>query len=301
VTQRDPLRREEIMNTISTYITKLSHTGDRYGNDFKTVFMRSGLNTYIDDYLRQAAIITGVATLTFTFISVMFFKFVLRWAFLDPRTILLAFATALIGSAITGTIFIFYPYYRRYEDKNRIEEGLIYFLSTMAVLSASGMSIERIIGRIAEVEDNPPLIHLAKKFLMDIRLFGMDVRTALRDIAEMSPSNVLYKQFESMRTALSTSGDLKSLLLYEVDRQIQVKREKLKAKINTLVYVGELYVALMVLTPIIFIIIISVMSVLGTSVGGGAVIQLNVIVFIGLPIMGGVFMVLLDQTLGRED
>lgn len=301
MTQRDPLRRDEIMNTISSYIDNLSHAGDRYRNDFKTVFLMSGLTTYIDDYLRQAAIITALSALSFGFISMLFFRFVLQWAFLSQRTVLLGFATALIGSAITGSAFIFYPYYRRYEDKNRLEEGLIYFLSTMAVLSASGMSIERIIARVAEVEDNPPLIHLAKKFLMDIRLFGMDVRTALRDIAEMSPSNVFYKQIESMRTALATSGDLKSLLLYEVDRQIQIKREKLKAKINTLVYVGELYVALMVLTPTIFIIIIAVMSVLGSSVGGGSVIQLNVLVFLGLPIMGGVFMVLLDQTLGRED
>jgi flagellar protein FlaJ len=235
----------------------------------------------------------------FFLVSASILGLLLRWSM--TNTILAAIATTLIGSSIIGSSFIYYPYYKQHENRTRLEEGLIYSLSYMAVLSASGMGIERIIDRITEVEDNPPLILLAKKFIMNIRLFGMDVRTALNDISEISPSKVFSKQIDSMRTALATSGDLKSLLIYEVGRQVQVKREQLKAKINVLVYVGELYVALMVITPTIFIIIIAVLSVLGTSVGGGSVIQLNLIVFVGIPIMGGIFMVLLDQTLGREE
>ncbi len=171
----------------------------------------------------------------------------------------------------------------------------------MAVLSASGMSVERILDRMSEVENNPPLVHLAKKFLMNVKLFGMDVRTALKDIEDMSPSQTLAKEIEGIRTAIATSGDLKNLLMYEVDRQLNEKREKLKAKMNTLVYIGEIYVAMMVITPTIFILVISILTVMGRSQGTGAVTQLNVIVFIGLPILGAIFTVLLDQTLGREE
>jgi flagellar protein FlaJ len=121
-------------------------------------------------------------------------------------------ATALIGAAATFAAFIYYPYYRTHESKTRLEDGLIYSLSYMTVLSASGMPIERILDRISEVEDNPPLVHISKKFLMDIRLFGMDVRTALRDIITISPSKALVKQIESIRTTIATSGDLKTLL-----------------------------------------------------------------------------------------
>lgn len=298
MTQRDPLRRGEILNTISNFLKSLPHIGDHYLDDFRMVFKTSGITQYIDDYLRRAAIITLLSIPAFSILSSLLL-WLLRWS--PPNILLGGIATTLIGTSITVSSFIFYPYYRQHENKSRLEDGLIYFLSYMAVLSSSGMSIERILERITEVEDNPPLILLAKKFLMNIRLFGMDVRSALKDISDMSPSKVLSKQIESMRTALATSGDLKSLLIYEVERQVQVKREKLKAKINTLVYVGELYVALMVITPTIFIIILAVLSVLGTSVGGGAVLQMNLLVFIGIPIMGAIFMILLDQTLGREE
>jgi len=273
--------------------------GDHYEKDFQSNFLTSGITRYIDDYRRRSLIMTIISMPIFFLASAAFLGLLLRMSVIN--TILGGIATTLIGSSILGSCFVYYPYYRRHENRNRLEEGLIYSLSYMAVLSASGMSIERIIDRITEVEDSPPLIFLAKKFMMNIRLFGMDVRSALKDIAEMSPSKVFSKQIESMRTALATSGDLKSLLIFEVERQVQVKREKLKAKINTLVYVGELYVALMVITPVMFIIVIAVLSVLGTSVGGGSIIQLNLIVFLGIPLMGGIFMVLLDQTLGREE
>jgi archaellum biogenesis protein FlaJ (TadC family) len=124
----------------------------------------------------------------------------------------------------------------------------------------------------------------------------------LKDIAIISPSKILAKEIEGIRTTIATSGDLKTLLLYEVARQMQAKKEKLKSKLNTLVYIGELYVALMVITPTIFILIIAILSVLnGSTLGGSAVLQLNLIVFIGVPIMAAIFTVILDQTLGREE
>jgi flagellar protein FlaJ len=236
----------------------------------------------------------------FTVLGFQVLWLLLRWTL--GNALLGAFANGLIFGSITGAVQIYYPYYRINESKTRLEDGLIYFLSYMTVLSASGMPIERILERITDVEDNPPLVHLTKKFIMNIKLFGMDVRTALKDIASMSPSKTFTKQIDAIRTTIATSGDLKTLLQYEVDRQLQVKREKLKAKINALVYIGEIYVALMVVTPTLFILIISILSILGASaLGGSAVTQLSLIVFLGIPILGGIFIVLLDQTMGREE
>jgi archaellum biogenesis protein FlaJ (TadC family) len=131
---------------------------------------------------------------------------------------------------------------------------------------------------------------------------GIDVHTALRDVADMSPSRRLAKQLESIRTTIMTSGDLKTLLTYEVERQLQKKKEKLKNTLTTLVYVGELYVTLMVVTPVLFILMITIMSIMGgQSFGGSAAAQLNLIVFIGIPIMASAFILLLDIILGGDE
>ena len=272
--------------------------------DFQQVYKDSGIIMYLDDYIRRAEILCATCTISFTLLTFFSLTFlldkILLWSF--PRIALFTFATGLIVLALSGFFSIYYPYYKRGEAKGRLEDGLIYFLSYMTVLSASGMSIERILERIAEVEDNPPLIHLSKKFLMNIRLFGMDIRSALKDIANMSPSKIFTRQLEGISTAIATSGDLKTLLIYEVDRQLQSKREKLRDKLNSLVYVGEIYVVMMVITPILFILIIAILSVLGgQGLGANVTIQLNLLVFIGMPILGGIFLVILDQTMGREE
>lgn len=271
-----------------------------YWKGFQEVYQMSGINTYLDDYIAKAIKLTLISSVVFAIVPIPITLVALRLNIF--QVILISLATALIGASMVGTIQISYPYYKRGEAKGRLEDGLIYFLSYMAVLSASGMSIEKMLEGITEVEDNPTLIHLTKKFLIDVRLFGMDVRSALMDIADMSPSRIFGKQIESIRTTITTSGDLKTLLMYEVSRQMQSKREKLKARLNSLVYIGELYVAMMVITPILFILVIAILSVLGgNSLGGSSVMQLNLIVFVGVPIMGAVFTVILDQTLGREE
>lgn len=268
--------------------------------DFKEVYMESGIITYYDDYLRRATLITMFSFLFFALLSLIVHSFFFQFPF--SRLILAIFAISITGSGITGFFLLFYPYYQRNQAKGLLEDGLIYSTSYMAVLSASGMPIEKILERIIEVEDNAALTHLAKKFIMNLKLFGMDIQTALRDIANMSPSKTLSKQIESIRTAIATSGDLKSLLVYEVGRQLQVKKEKLKAKVNSLVYVGEIYVSLMVVTPTLFILVIAILSVMGgRAPGANPVLQLNLIVFFGIPLLGVAFIILLDQVMGREE
>ncbi len=310
MTSPPPPTPTEILETVSEYIRNIPRklreetkkTYEDLRQDFQKNYMNSGLTRYIDDYLNRSRYIlygssVAIFLVTLTILSLLLGRYP-EWTLL--RVTLFSFATTLVGTAIAGFALVYYPYYKSGEARGRLDDGLVYFLSYMAILSASGMSIDRILNRISEVEDNPPLVHLAKKFLMNVKLFGMDVRTALKDIEEMSPSTILAKQIEGMRTAIATSGDLKNLLMYEVDKQLQAKREKLKAKMNTLVYIGELYVAIMVITPTLFILVIAILTVLGGS-GGGAIVQLNVIVFIGIPILGAIFTVLLDQTLGREE
>ena len=304
--KQDP-QPDEIMEELSSHIRNLpqilkkrvSRAYQNYWIGFREVYLSSGLTKYIDDYFSKARTLTLVSTIAFTVLVEILF-ILLRFSI--GQLLLSGVATILITSSVIGFLFIIYPYYKKGQARSSLEDGLIYFLSYMTVLSASGMSIERILERVTEVEDNQPLVNIGKKFTLNVKLFGMDVLSSLKDISEISPSKVFSKQLLGIRTTIATSGDLRSLLKYEVDRQLQVKKEKLRTKIGTLVYIGELYVAIMVVTPTLFILIIAILSILGgTSLGGSSVLQLNLIVFIGIPIMATFFTLILDQTLGKEE
>jgi hypothetical protein len=57
---------------------------------------------------------------------------------------------------------------------------------------------------------------------------------------------------------------------------------------------------MMVVTPVLFILMITILSIMGGA-GSGSVLQLNLIIFFGLPVMASAFIIILDQVLVIEE
>jgi archaellum biogenesis protein FlaJ (TadC family) len=268
--------------------------------EYRDIYDESGIKLYFNEYKKRTAIIT----VSVVFLTALVSNFILE-SFFDygAETILVSSLILSITLGLVTLILAFVnPVYQRNQSMNHLEKNLLYSMSYMAVLSASGMPIERIFRRLTEVEDNPPLKALTHKFIINISMLGKDILSALSEMADASPSRQLKKTIESVRTTIMTSGDLKTIIIYEVERQMQKKREKLKASVNTLVYVGEIYVTMMVVTPVLFILMITIMSIMGgISFGGSSIVQLNLIIFFGIPVMGAAFIIILDQVLEIEE
>ena len=80
-----------------------------------------------------------------------------------------------------------------------------------------------------------------------------------------------------------------------------MKKEGLKKLTGNLTYKREIYVTAMVVAPILFILMITILSVLGSSFGTSSVLQLNLIVFFGIPLMASGIIIVLDTMLGGEE
>ena len=279
------------------------YISDWYHNfmiQYEALFDESGIKQSFSEYNRKLHIVT-LAVFTVSLLgSIGAMETITDYGLLTILATSLTLSTTL--TLLSLTIGVVNPVYQKGQSMKKLEDNLIYSVSYMAILSASGMPIERILRRISEVEDNPPLKNMTHKFLVNVGLVGEDVLSALSKLADISPSKTLAKQIESIRMAIMTSGDLKSILLYEVDRLTQRKREKMKESINTLVYLGEIYVTMMVVTPILFILMITIFSIMGgMSFGGSSVVQLNLIIFFGIPVMAAAFIIILDQVLVIEE
>ncbi|RLI18740.1 hypothetical protein DRO49_01910 [Candidatus Bathyarchaeota archaeon] len=268
--------------------------------EFREIYARSGLSRPYEEYLRRIALLStsayAAAALILLLVNSLIFQV---WGF---RLVMIVLPpSAIIGVSVL-IIGLYYPLYKRNQRRTQIEDSLLYALSYMAALSAGGLPIERIMERVSEVEESEALKMIANKFMADVRLFGFDVPSALRDAARRSPSETMEKLLEGLRNVIQTSGDLNSLLTYEVDRMLGRRREKLKRMMGTLVYLGELYVSLLIVAPILFILILTILSVIGGNpLGVPPQIQLNLLVFIGIPTMAAGFAIILDVILGGEE
>jgi len=267
--------------------------------EFRAIYDRSGISMAFQDYCRLAALLVLAAlTCTSTSLTVVH----TQWVSVGGWRLLLAVSSlslALSGLVALGVLY--YPLYRKAQMNAKIENGLVYTLSYMTVLAAGGISIERIMERVSEMEENLPLKQLASKFVTDVKLLGFDAGTALKDLAQRSSSQALSRLLESVNNTVQTSGDLRTLFAYEVQRLLQQKREKLKKIVGTLTYMGEIYVTLVVVGPILMILMLTILSVLGGRFGGSAVPQLNLLVFFGIPVLGAGFAIVLDTVTGGEE
>ena len=106
---------------------------------------------------------------------------------------------------------------------------------------------------------------------------------------------------EAIDNVQKTSGDLKSLLGFNYTRFLQDKRKQLTKMLNTLTYIGEAFVTLMVVTPILFIVMLTIFTILGGGIGGAQIVQLNLLVFFGMPLFATGFLIVLDTILEVEE
>lgn len=260
---------------------------------------------------------SGIYRLYESYMALMFFAYLIAFVFaflvsavthfvffkLAPLQLIEAVLTSsFITSLLVPVVFLVYPLFRGNQRKNEIDTNLVYTAGYMGVLAAGGISTERIFDRVTEVELHPALRDLAKRFIANLRMFGLDVVSSLKDLVVHSPSETFSKLLLGIVNTIQTSGDLKSLLAFETKKLLGIKREQLKKTLNTLIALAEVYVTAIVLAPITFIVMLTILSVMGNvAFGISPAMQLNLLVFLGLPMLSIGFILILNSVLPEEE
>lgn len=267
---------------------------------FKQIYQKSGTTRFYESYMALmlfASLITFVSAFA---IGALLHHFLFNLTLFQYIIAVLTFSCVI--SLTIPIIFILYPLYRRSQRGKEIDANLVYTTGYMGVLSAGGISIERIFERVTQVERHPPIKDLAKRLIANIKMLGLDVTSSLADITLRSPSETFSKLLIGITNTVKTSGDLKNLLTFETKSLLHAKREQLKKTLGTLISLGEIYIAAMVMGPIVFIVMITILSVMGNvAFGLSPVDQLNLLVFFGLPTISTIFIIILNGVLPEEE
>ncbi len=267
---------------------------------FKRVYRQSGISRLYESYMALTLFASFATFISAFAIGALLHHFLFK---LTPFQYLAAVLTfsGIISLSVTTT-FIVYPLYRRDQKKKEIDSNLVCTAGYMGVLSAGGISVERIFERVAQVEQHPSIIDLAKRLITNIKMFGLDVVSSLGDVSLHSPSEIFSKLILGVTNTLKTSGDLKGLLVFETERLLHAKREQLKKTLSSLVGLGEIYITAIVIGPIVFIIMITILSIMGNvAFGISPIAQLNLIVFFGIPTLSAIFIIILNAFLPEEE
>jgi len=166
----------------------------------------------------------------------------------------------------------------------------------MLLLSKGGLSIERIFERVSKTEPNEAIKNYLNKFMINIKVYGLNPQESISDISRRSASELFTKFMNGILTTIQTSGDLDKLFEYETNQLLQRREEENTALLNNIGFLSEIYVTILVIAPLLMIILLTTFSFAsGASSGASSLNTLNLVVFAGIPIISAVLIILVDM------
>ncbi|MDO9518147.1 MAG: type II secretion system F family protein [Methanosarcinaceae archaeon] len=214
---------------------------------------------------------------------------------LDYKEIIIAlfiiiFLTALLGG-ITYGIFMLLPGFQASERKGKIDSQLPYAVTFMYALTKGGMNIIDVFRLLARSEDTYGEVSKeVDTFMRDMDYFGHDLRTALLNVSEMTPSKRFKDLMYNLLTVIDSGGDISKYFQDKANQYLQQTIIDQKGFLETLGLLAESYVTAFVAGPL-FIIIMGVMM---AVMGSGTSMMVYAIIYAVLPIGSVMFVVMIS-------
>ena len=266
-------------------------------SEWKRVYQESGITRPFYEYIRLGRIALFIGFIIEYFILVgLHFVMGVEGRALFSRPLILAF----IAGLITFLLYLGYPLYVQDLAKKDICQNLLYTTTFMYILSKGGLSIENIMERVSGTEPSGYIRKLSEKFLINIQMFGYNPQESLIDLKKRSPCPLLNDQLDGLVNTIKTSGDLSGFFEYESDQLIKRREEENDELINNLAFLSEIYVTLLVIAPLLILILLTTFSFAGQLSGRSGINSLNLVVFIGIPLLSLLMIILIDMQVSLD-
>ena len=218
------------------------------------------------------------------------------------RTYIIGFFLSVILAAvfggIAGGILYYVPSFKAGERQRQIDNTLPYAVTFMYALSRGGMNVLEVMEKLSNAED--VYGEVANEFdmiLRDMDYFGNDLRIALRNASDMTPSDNLADFLDDLLSVIDSGGEITPFMLNKSQQYHEIKKQDQKGFLDTLALMSESYVTAFVAAPLFIIIITAIMSVMG----GANMMQLFAIIYLVLPMASIGFAFTIDLISGGGD
>ena len=262
--------------------------------DLDTNLEKSNIKINFKAYVSLTILSSLMASISTLILAPIIFHFLLGMPMLSA--LLFGLGISMLSGAFTIIGFYLYPIYKADNLKRKLEDELPFTTGYMTVLAGSGVTPEKIFLSIARMDVPLAITEESRRIIRDVELFGTDIISALERASKRSPSEKFKNFLEGFIATIHSGGNLVSYLTERSRQYMELKKVALKKFADTLSILSEFYVAVLVAGPLLFVVMLSVMSMLG---GGGMGILdpkllLYLLTYIGIPVSSIIFIIILD-------
>jgi archaeal flagellar protein FlaJ len=227
--------------------------------------------TYISIMLFSTLLAFILGTFFLTFL--LFFNINISSPFLEvfQGNIALRFLKMLwvpiVPAFLVGISFYLYPGAEKGGLGKRIESELPFLVIHMGSISGSGiepLELLKIVGLSKEYKYAGKEI---RKLINQTNIYGYDLTTALRNVALSTPSPRFSELLNGMSVTINSGGDIKRFFEKRAESLLldyRLEREKNTKTAETFM---DLYISIVIATPMILLMILMMVSVAGIQTG----------------------------------
>ncbi|HLD13042.1 MAG TPA: type II secretion system F family protein [Candidatus Nanoarchaeia archaeon] len=258
--------------------------------------------------LRQYILQADINMLSTTYISSMFFTtFILLIAGFATgftyyalqgniiNSILLGTALGLAAALLTYAIMYNAPLLIAQGRRRAIKNDLPFVIIHMAAIAGSGaqpIAMFHLVQATGEYQGIAPEI---KKVLNYVNLFGYSLTSALRAVSITTPNKEFKDLLNGITSVIESGGDIKNYLKGKAEDAFNNYQQERKKYIETLSTYSDIYIGVLLAAPLLFIVTLTIINLLGGTIGGFDVGTLAFIgTYAGIPVLNIIFILFLN-------
>ena len=199
---------------------------------------------------------------------------------------------ACIGSFL---LLYFYPNMLIRNRRRAIKADLPFVIIHMAAVAGSGAQPISIFNLVLNTGEYKGLEGEIRKIVNYVNLFGYDLTTALRVVANTTPSPEFRELLTGLVSTIETGGDLKQYLGSKAADALSTYKLERKKYTETLATYSDIYIGVLIAAPLLFAVTLAIINMLGGKIGGFDIKFLSMVgTFIVLPFLNIAFIIFLN-------
>jgi flagellar protein FlaJ len=213
-------------------------------------------------------------------------------AFPPFHCLLYGFLAAIATSALTAGFIYLYPLLKALEHKANIESTLPFGANYMAIFAMAGVPPEKVFDSMRKVEEMPGLNKEAAWITRDVMIMGEDILTAMKQASERSPSKGFSELLDGYVTTARSGGSTSAYLIERARRSMEDVKLAIRRFTASLGLIAQLYVAVLIATPLIMIVLFVAMGMVGGALGALTPTQLLILLtYFVIPLASIIFLI----------
>jgi flagellar protein FlaJ len=174
---------------------------------------------------------------------------------------------------------------------------LPYTANFLTLLSSSNVPPSVIFESVSKIDTLKDTRLEFSNIIRDIEVFGKDLMTSILDNARLTPHDQLREVLLGYVATVRTGGNPTTYLKITAEQITKERMSKLDMMLESLAAMAEIYIMLLVASPLLFTVLFVTLGMIGSGdiAGMNMGMLLYLMTYLGIPIMGAIMMVIMSS------